>query len=120
MTEKGSTCAEELFIDVPTEQECFKALTFANETQKNATYQGLVSKDSLPGGCLIFDDGRMFFNSITTNGRMFSNSSGKVMRNVNDERRSSEPCSPDCLPICPGPCWNLPETIRSICKQGTK
>ena len=106
MTEKGSACADELFIDVPTEQECFKALTFANETQKNATYQGLVSKDSVPGGCFIFDDGRMFFNSITTN--------------VNDLRRSSEPCSPDCLPICPGPCWNLPETTRSICKQGTK
>ena len=120
MAEKGSTCADELLIDVPIEQECYKALTFANVTQKNATYQGMVSKESFPGGCFIFGDGRMFFNIITTNVRMVSNSSGKVMRNVNDERRSSEPCSPDCLPICPGPCWNLPETTRSICKQGTK
>ena len=100
MTEKGSTCADERFIDVPTEQECFKALTFAKETQKNAEYQGLVSKERLPGGCFIYEDGRMFFNSITTN--------------VNDEHRSSRSC------LHNGTCWNLPETTRSICKQGTK
>ena len=61
-TRRGTTCAFEGLEDLSNDQECSEAVKYARSLNQNASYFKVVSWETYPKGCTIYDDGRMYFN----------------------------------------------------------
>ena len=73
-TEKGTTCSDNGFQDLSTDQECSDAVNYAKSFNDYARYISSGSWTVHHKGCVIFEDGsdgRMYFNrhSIGTKSR---------------------------------------------------
>ena len=61
-TKRGTTCAYQGLEDLSNDQECSEAAKYARSLNQNASFFQVGNRETYPKGCIIYDDGRMYFN----------------------------------------------------------
>ena len=63
---KGTLCSEIGFMDLSTEQECIGAVNYAKSFNSKAIYYKAIDVEFITKGCIINDEGTIFFNKHST------------------------------------------------------
>ena len=61
-TKRGTICAYQGLEDLSNAQECSEAVKYATSLNQNASLFQVGNWETYPTGCIIHDDGRMYFN----------------------------------------------------------
>ena len=84
--DKWHTCSDSGLKQLTNEQECLDAVKYAKSFNKHAYYRETEFTSYKPKGCIIYDNGEMYFNSHPTGGDTKGSTNG-ICRKGNGQFR---------------------------------